>query len=144
MNGDLAGFRNPGYTLGLSFALPLQNREARGRHAAARAHLSAQELRLRDQELSVALEVRKALRDVEAAEKGVQASAKTRHFQEKSLEGERTKLEHGLSTSFTVLQVMTSLEEARSAELKAQIHYAKAVTTMRWPRGSCWRPGTLQ
>jgi outer membrane protein TolC len=135
VNGDLAGFRNPGYTLGLSFALPLQNREARGRHAAARAHLSAQELRLRDQELSVALEVRKALRDVEAAEKGVQASAKTRHFQEKSLEGERTKLEHGLSTSFTVLQVMTSLEEARSAELKAQIHYAKAVTTMEVAQG---------
>jgi len=135
VNGDLGGMRNPGCTVGLSFALSIRNREARGRRAAARAHLGAQELRLREQELNVALEVRKALRDVEAAEKGVQASAKTRHFQEKSLEGERTKLEHGLSTSFTVLQVMTSLDEARSAELKAQIHYAKAVTALEVAQG---------
>jgi outer membrane protein TolC len=85
VNSELAGLSNPGYSVGLSFAVPLQNREARGRHAAARARLSAQELRLRDQELSIALEVRRALRDVEAAEQGVQASGKTRYFQEKNL-----------------------------------------------------------
>ncbi|MDR3672221.1 MAG: TolC family protein [Holophaga sp.] len=136
VNSDLAGLSNPGYTVGLSFAVPLQNREARGRHAAARAQLSAQGLRLRDQELSVALEVRRALRDVEAAEKGVQASGKTRHYQEKSLEAERARFQHGLSTNFTVLKVMTDLDQARSDELKAQIEYAKAVTAMEVALGT--------
>ena len=36
-------------------AFPIRNREARGRRSAARADLLHQELRLRDQELSIAL-----------------------------------------------------------------------------------------
>jgi outer membrane protein TolC len=136
VNGDLAGFRNPGYTVGLSFTVPIQNREAKGRRAAARAGLRASELKLRDQELSITLEVRKAIRTVEASEKGVEAAAKTRHFQEKNLEGERKKFENGLSTNFTILQVMTNLDNARSEELQAQIDYAKAVTAMEVAMGN--------
>jgi outer membrane protein TolC len=127
---DLAGFRNPGYTFGLTFAFPIRNREARGRRSAARADLLHQELRLRDQELSIALEVSKALRAVEAAAKGVKAAAKTRYFQEKNMDAEKQKFENGLSTNFTVLQVMTNLDSARNDELTSQIKYAKAVTAM--------------
>jgi len=130
VHSDLAGFRNPGYTFGLTLAFPIRNREARGRRSAARADLLHQELRLRDQELSIALEVSKALRTVEAAAKGVKAAAKTRYFQEKNMDAERQKFENGLSTHFTVLQVMTNLDSARNDELTSQIKYAKAVTAM--------------
>jgi len=144
VNGDLAGLRNPGYTLGLSFALPLGNREARGRLGGARARLRAQELRLKDQERSIALEVRRALRTLEAARKGVSATAKTRHFQEKSLEAERRKFQHGLSTSFTVLQAMTNLDEARTQEAQSQIAYAKAVTAMERALGNLLEARSLE
>ena len=99
--------------------MPLFNRTAKGRHAQARAVLRKEELKLRDLELEVALEVGRALRSAEAARKGVEAAAKTRRFQEQNLEAERRKLEHGLSTGFTVLQVMTSLDKSRSEELRS-------------------------
>jgi outer membrane protein TolC len=41
-----------------------------------------------------------------------------------------------LSTNFTVLRVMTDLDQARSDELKAQIDCAKAVTAMEVALGS--------
>jgi outer membrane protein TolC len=136
VQGDLAGLRNPGCGCALTFAVPLFNRTAKGRHAQARAVLRKEELKLRDLELEVALEVGRALRSAEAARKGVEAAAKTRRFQEQNLEAERRKLEHGLSTSFTVLQVMTSLDKSRSEELRSRLAYAKAVTVMQTAVGN--------
>lgn len=136
VNSDLFRGDNPGYGVGLSFAVPLQNRAAKGRLSSARADLRGSQLKLRDQELSITLEVRKAIRNVEAAEKGVEAAARTRHFEEKSLDAERKKFENGLSTNFTVLQVMTNLDSARSDETRSQIAYAKAVTAMELAVGN--------
>ena len=130
VNTDLTGAKYPGYSVGLSFAMPIQNHAAQGGLATARANLRSSELGLRDQELSVILDVRTAIRNVDATEKGVTAAAKTRFYQEKNLEAEQKKFENGMSTNFTVLQVMTNLDAARSAETQAQINYANAVTAL--------------
>jgi outer membrane protein TolC len=130
VNSDLTESKFPGYTVGMKFAIPIQNRAAKGSLSMARATTRTSELSLRDQELGVALEVRKALRNVEAAEKGVKAAEKSRFYQEKNLEAERKKFENGMSTNFVVLQTMTNLDQAKSSELNAQIAYAKAVTAL--------------
>jgi len=130
VNTDLAGAKYPGYTLGVKFAMPLQNRAAKGNQSVARANLRSTELSLRDQELSIILQVRTAVRNVEATEKGVKAAEKTRYFQEKTLEAEQKKFENGMSTNFIVLQDMTNLDNARSAEVQAQVNYANAVTAL--------------
>jgi len=130
VNSDLAGAKYPGYTVGLKLSMPLENNAASGGLAAARANLRNSELGLRDQELSITLDVRTAIRNVESTEKGVKAAAKTRYFQEKNLEAEQKKFDNGMSTNFTVLQIMTNLDAARSAETQAQINYANAVTAM--------------
>ncbi len=130
VNGDLFNSRNPGYTVGLNFSYPLQGKAAKGSQAAARASRRSSELSLRDQELGVVLEVRTALRNLEAAEKGVKAAEKTRIFRQKDLEAEQKKFDNGMSTNFLVLTKMTDLDNARSAEVQAQIAYAKNVTSL--------------
>jgi outer membrane protein TolC len=130
VNTDLTGAKYPGYTVGLKFAMPLENRTAKGNLSIARATLRSSELSLRNEELSITLQVRTAVRNIIATEKGVKAAEKTRYLQEKTLEAEQKKFENGMSTNFNVLQDMTNLDVARTAETQAQIAYATAVTAL--------------
>jgi outer membrane protein len=130
VNTDLSGAKYPGYTVGLKFNLPLENRVAKGNLSAARANLRGSELSLRDQELSITNAVRQAVRTIDAAEKSIKAAEKTRILQEKTLEAEQKKFDNGMSTNFNVLQYMTQLDAARTAEVQAQIAYATAVTQL--------------
>jgi outer membrane protein TolC len=130
VNTDLAEANYPGYTVGLTFKVPLENRVAKGNLSAARANLRGSELSLRDQELSITNAVRQAVRTIDAAEKSVKAAEKTRILQEKTLEAEQKKFDNGMSTNFNVLQYMTQLDAARTAEVQAQITYATAVTQL--------------
>ena len=130
VNKDLVSAKYPGYTVGAKFALPLQNRAAKGNQALAQATFNGSVVSLRDQELSIVLQVRTAYRNVEATEKGVKAAEKTVYFQKKTLEAEQFKFSRGVSTNFIILQDMTNLDNARSAEIQAQINYANAVTAL--------------
>ncbi len=130
VNKDLSKGAYPGYTVGLQFAIPLQNRSARGNQAQARANRRQSELSLRDLELGITLEVRTAFRNVDASAKGVAAAEKTRYFREKDLEAEQKKFENGMSTNFLVLSKQNDLDTAKSSELQSQITYAKAVTAL--------------
>jgi len=130
VNSDLGGLKYPGYTVGVSLAMPLQNRTAKGNLAAARATLRGDELTLKNQELGIVLEVRTAIRNIDATEKGVKAAEKTRYLQERTLDAEQKKFENGMSTNLNVLQIMSNLDAARSAETQAQIAYASAVTAL--------------
>lgn len=130
VNSDLTGMKQPGYTVGLRFAMPIGNNTAKGNLSAARASLRSSELSLKDQELSIVLEVRTAIRNIETTEKALKAAEKTRYYQQKNLEAEQKKFENGMSTNFVVLKVMADLDGARSSELQAQINYANAVTAL--------------
>ena len=130
VNKDLTKGAYPGYTVGLQFAMPIQNRAARGNQAQARANRRQSELNLRDLELGITLEVRQAFRNLDASGKGVVAAEKTRIFREKDLEAEQKKFENGMSTNFLVLSKLNDLNTAKSNELQAQITYAKAVTAL--------------
>jgi outer membrane protein len=130
VNSDLSSFKYPGYVVGLNLSIPLGNHTAKGNLAYASANERSSELGLRDRELGIQLEVRQAFRNVDAAEKGVDAAKKTRYFREKDLEAEQKKFDNGMSTNFLVLSKQNDLDSAKSAEVQAQITYAKAVTAM--------------
>lgn len=129
VNTDLGRFHNPGYTVGLSFSMPIANRAAKGALSQAHANRRSSELGLRDQELAIVLEVRTAFRNLDASEKAVKAAEKTRIFRQQDLDSEQKKFDNGMSTNFLVLSKQNDLDTAKSAELQAQIFYAKAVTT---------------
>jgi outer membrane protein len=136
VNSDLTGSKYPGYVVGLNFSLPITNRSARGTLNQARANQRSSELSLKDQELAILLNVRQAFRNVEALEKGVEAAKKTRVFREKDLDAEQKKFENGMSTNFLVLSKQNDLDASRSAELQAQINFAKSVTALEQAMGN--------
>ncbi len=129
VNTDLLQAKSPGYSVGLQFALPIQNRTARGNLAVARANRRSSELTRHDQELTVILQVRTAYRNLDSLAKGVVAAEKTRVFREESLDAEKKKLDNGMSTSFLVLTALNDLNTSKGNELQARINYANAVTT---------------
>jgi len=130
VNKDLTKGAYPGYTVGLQFAMPIQNRAARGNQAQARANRRQSELSLRDLELGITLEVRQAYRNLQASSKGVTAAEKTRYFREKDLEAEQKKFENGMSTNFLVLSKLNDLNTAKGNELQSQITDAKTITAL--------------
>ncbi len=136
INKDLTQGKNPGYSVGLQFSLPIQNRGAKGVLYQAKANRRSSELTLQDQELAIRLQVRQSIRNIEAAEKGVKAAEKTRIFREKDLEAERKKFENGMSTNFLVLSKLNDLNTAKGNELQAQITYAKGVTALEQAVGN--------
>jgi outer membrane protein TolC len=135
LNADLSRLKYPGYTVGFKFSATIQNNAAKGALSQARANLRGSDFALKEQEAAIGLQVRTALRNLSAAAKGMDAAERTRRFQERSLEGERQKLTHGLSTSLAVLQVLASLDTARTAELQARIAHAKASTALALATG---------
>lgn len=130
VNSDLSGAKYPGYEVGLQFAVPIENRAARGGLAAARANLRGSELAVRNQELSITNDARQAVRTLDAKENAIKAAEKARILQEKSLEAEQKKFDNGMSTNLNVLQAMNNLDAARADEVQAQIDYTKAVTNL--------------
>jgi outer membrane protein TolC len=129
VNTDLFQAKSPGYSVGLQFALPIQNRAAKGNLAVARANRRSSELTRHDQELTVILQVRTAYRNLDSLAKGVVAAEKTRIFREQNLDAEKKKLDNGMSTSFLVLAALNDLNTSKGNELQARINYANAVTT---------------
>ncbi|MCE1228464.1 MAG: TolC family protein, partial [Firmicutes bacterium] len=136
VNKDLFGSKYPGYSLGLTFSMPIGNRAAKGSQIQARASRRSSELALRDLRQNISLEVRTAFRNMEAAQKSVKAAEKTRVFREKDLDAEQKKYENGMSTNFLVLSKQNDLDSARAAELQAQIGYAKTITALEKAAGS--------
>jgi len=128
VNSDLIQGKNPGYSVGLQFSLPILNQTAKGNQALARANRRSSELSRHDQELGIILQVRTAYRNLDSLAKGVVAAEKTRVFREQNLDAEKKKLENGMSTSFLVLTALNDLNTSKGNELQARIAYANAVT----------------
>lgn len=112
-----------GWSVGLVFAMPLQNRAARAQSLIADLALEQGSVTLTDLEQQISTQVRSAVRQVESAAREVDAARASRRAQEKSLEAERKRFENGMSTSFQVLQIQEDLAEAQSTEVRAVTNF---------------------
>ncbi len=128
-SGDL--FRNitdfPGWSVGITFGFPLQNRTARAQSAIAAVNLDRAKASTQDLELQVITEVRTAARQVDTAAKQIDSARISRTLAEKNLDAERKRYENGMSTSFQVTQIQQDLTSARSREVSAVTGYRKAL-----------------
>jgi outer membrane protein TolC len=136
VNSDLFAFRYPGYSANLTFSLPLLNKAARSADIRAKAGRRSAELALRDQELAVILDVRTAYRNLQAAEKSITASEKSRILAQATYDAEQMRFANGLSTNFVVLQRQNDLDSAKTAELDAKIAYVNAKTALQLAMGT--------
>lgn len=118
--------RFPDYSVEVQLSIPILNRAARSDYTRDQLAIRQQELRLRQLEKQVSVEVVNALIAVEQSRAAFEAAREAREFQLQSLEAEREKFGVGVSTNFLVIQYQRDLVQAQSAEIGALADYAKA------------------
>lgn len=132
---DLKGDDFPGYTISLTFELPIGNQGPKGRLKAAEAERAAAQQTLRALENLIAREVRDAIRNLQFQREKLAATQKSRELAQKQLEAEERKFEVGLSTNFQVLQFQQDLVQAITNEKSALLNHAKALIGLKKSQG---------
>lgn len=127
--GDVFEREFPGWSIGLTVAMPLQNRSARAASAIADLDLEQGRTVLDELELQVLTEVRSATRSVTTAEQQITSAQATVRLQERNLEAEQRRYENGMSTSFRITEIQEDLTAARSRLVSAITNYRRALTS---------------
>lgn len=117
-----------GWSVGLAFRYPLQNRTAEAQSAQAQIAVDRSRTVLSQLEQSVITEVRSAVRQLKAAEQQIGSAAVSRRLQERNLEAEQKRYENGMSTSFQITRIQDDLTQAKSREVSAIAGYRRALT----------------
>jgi len=120
---DAFNFRYKNWSIGLTLSVPFNTFLSRAAYAQSRVNLEQSQLRLKNQEQQIFLEIKTAVRAVQTNYKRVLAYRAARELSQRQLEAEEEKLKVGLTTNYFVLQYQTDLATAQSTELKALIDY---------------------
>jgi outer membrane protein TolC len=116
-----------GWSYGLFFSLPVQNRERKAQLAIAEIGVERGDAELKQLELQISTEVRKAARAVTTAEALVDSTRVSRRLEEENLKAEQKRYENGMSTSYRVLEIQEDLATARSNAVRAETGYRRAL-----------------
>jgi len=123
------------YSVGVVLQFPLGNARAKSKYAQARIELQQAEARRRDLVSQIALEVERALNDVEANFKRIQTTRRARELAAENLRGQEKRFGVGLVTQKDVIDFQAKLLEAQGAELRAITDYNNAITALRLAEG---------
>src|SRR5437867_5306949 len=126
----------PEYASGLSLVIPLRNRAAQADNL--RARLEQQQLEVSEQRLKqqVELEVRQAMVSLTQGKAQVEAANEALKLANLVLEGERAKLDSGVSTTYNVILRQRDLAAARQAQISASVAYARALVDIHRATGA--------
>ena len=120
----------PTYSIGLNLTLPIRNRQAESDLARDQLQLRQTQIRNKQLENQVRVQVEDALISIQRTKAAYEASQESRKLQEQSLEIEQERFDVGLSTNFLVIQYQSYVAQAKSAEVAALGAYAKARTQL--------------
>jgi outer membrane protein len=134
--GQLVHNNFPTYSVGVQLALPIRNQAARSDVIRDEITVRQQQIRIRQLEKQIRLEVTNASIAVEQARETWEATRSERIFQEQSVADEEQKLEVGASTGYIVIQLQRDLAAARSAEVSALANYQKSRTALQRATGT--------
>ncbi|MGB8960254.1 MAG: TolC family protein [Candidatus Aminicenantales bacterium] len=129
-------FTYPNWNLGLTLSLPLANVFSRAALAQARLNLRQSMLDLENQKDEIYLEIKNAVRAVEANYKRILAYTKARELAEQKLAGEEEKFRVGQSTNYIVLTYQRDLATARISELNAIVSYNVSIAALEMSMGT--------
>lgn len=133
---DAFATHNPIYTYGMVVSFPLDNASARGNYRASKAASQIAELQLKKAEQDVLLQVADFFSSIEFRFSQVASTHQARTYAEAALDAETKKFQNGFSTSFLVLQFQETVTSARTAEIRAQIDYNKALAQLAFADGT--------
>ena len=131
-----ASFQYPNWNLGLTLSLPLANVFSRASLAQAKLNLRQSMLDLENQKDEVYLEIKNAVRAVDANYKRILAYTKARELAEQKLAGEEEKFRVGQSTNYIVLTYQRDLATARISELNAIVSYNISIAALERSMGT--------
>lgn len=126
---------DPAWSLGLSFNFPVLLRADRGRYLSGLAAREKQRLAVVATENQVRLDVRSALRAVRFEDRRWEEAKRVAELYRLQFEGERRRLDLGLSDSFRLLQVEQDLTQARLDLASAHLALSQALTAYRLATG---------
>lgn len=126
----------PYYSYGVVLTIPLGNSGPRNRYKADKALLRQLVLQAEKVKEAIITAIDDDIQNVRSDLLKVDSTRKARLYAEDALEGEQTKLLHGGSTSFVVLQLQNNLTTARSAEIRALADYNIALEQLAFDDGT--------
>ncbi|MGQ9671794.1 MAG: TolC family protein [Candidatus Aminicenantales bacterium] len=132
---DAINFKYKNWSAGLTLTFPLNSLLSRALYAQAKLNFEQAQLRIRNQEQQVFLEIKTAVRAVETNAQRVEAYKAARELAQKKLEAEEEKLKVGLSTNYFVLQYQRDLANAQIMELRAIVDYNISLANLRRVQG---------
>jgi outer membrane protein TolC len=123
-------FKNNNWSLGLTLNIPMNNIFSRANYVQAKLNLQQQMLTLQNQQQQIFLEIKNAVRSVDANFKRITAYKVARELAEQKLAAEEEKLNVGQSTSYNVLLFQRDLANARISELNAIVAYSLSLASL--------------
>jgi outer membrane protein TolC len=113
----------PYYSYGVQMTIPLGNSTARNKYKSDKVGLEQLLLQIKQVELAIIPAIDNDVTKIRTDFLKVDSTRKARMYAEDALEAEQTKLQHGKSTSFFVLQDQQTLTARRSDEIQALANY---------------------
>ena len=117
-------------------SFPLSNVSERNNYRASKAAKKIAQLQLQKAEQGVLMQVADCIARVESGFSQVTSTHKAATYAEAALDAEKKKLQDGFSTSFVVLQSQEILTAARTAEIRAEADYNKALAQLAFAEGT--------
>ena len=134
--GDALEQQNHSWQVDFSFSYPWGQKADKARYRQSLATLSREEVRLRQIEQTIEVQVRSAVRSVETNVESVKLATLASSLSLKQYELEKARFDAGLSTSYRVLQAQTDLDTARVNELQAKVTLHTALAALHRIEGS--------
>lgn len=149
--GDIGGalgqtfkLKYPNWNLGLTFSLPLANVFSKASLSQAKLNLRQSMLDLENQKDQVYVEIKNAVRTVDANYKRILAYTKARELAEQKLAAEEEKRRVGMSTNYLVLSYQRDLATARISELNAIVSYNVSIASLEKAMGTNLKSRNIQ
>ncbi len=121
---------------GLQVSIPIGNSRALGNRDRARALLEQAEMKVRQVEANISLQVINSLNNCRAGFAQIEKAAAGRRFAEETRHAETRRLEEGLTTTLSVLETQRDLRRALLRELSAQLEYQRSLVLLEAAQGT--------
>ena len=133
---DSFNFKYKNWSIALSLSYPISNIFSRSMVAQAKLNKEQTDLRLKEQEQQIFLEVKTAVRAVQTNFQRVQAYKAARELAQRKLEAEEEKFKVGLSTNYFILEYQRDLADAQIMELGAIVDYNTSLADLYRVQGT--------
>ena len=124
--GQLFRRNFPDYGVFLNLNVPLKNRQAQADMTRELLRLRQSDIRLRQEENNIKLDVTQAVESLRRARQNHEISKQARELREQMLEAERKRFALGSSSIFQIVQVQRDLAAARNDEINSLNGYIRA------------------